>query len=109
MFDIITTFLDIGKSYGIKKMIEKYIAKYGVVNQLHFDSKQKTLSATVSLRGEPRELTVNILRYAVRHDAGKALVRVEEITVDREWMEALAGDFLVGREFEVPGWVAALV
>lgn len=109
MFDVIHTLLDIGKSYGIKKMIEKYIAKYGVVNQLHFDSKQKTLSATLSLRGEPRELTVNILRYAMKRDAGKAYVRVDEITVDREWMEALAGDLLVGREFEIPGWVASLI
>ena len=109
MFDVLHTFLDIGKSYGIKKMIEKYIAKYGVVNQLHFDSKQKTLSATLSLRGEPRELTVNILRYAVRRDGGKAFVQVDEITVDREWMEALADDLLVGREFEIPSWVAALI
>lgn len=90
-------------------MIEKYIAKYGVVNQLHFDSKLKTLSATLSLRGEPRELTVNIRRYAVRRDAGKSFVRVDEIAVDREWMDALAGDVLVGREFEIPGWVAMLL
>lgn len=109
MFNLIHSFLDIGKSYGIKKMIEKYIAKYGVVNKLLFDSKLKTLSATLQLRGESSELEVNIIRYSVRRDDGKSFVRVEGIQVNREWMEALAGDLLVGRDFEVPAWVAMLL
>lgn len=109
MFKVINNILDIGKSYGIKKMIEKYIANYGVVNKLLFDSKLKTLSATLQLRGEPSELEVTIGRYAVRRDAGKAFVHVEEIEVSREWMQALARDLLVGREFEVPAWVAMLI
>lgn len=90
-------------------MIEKYIAKYGVVNKLLFDSKLKTLSATLQLRGESSELEVNIIRYSVRKDSGKSFVRVDEIEVNREWMEALAGDLLVGREFEIPGWVGLLI
>lgn len=109
MFNLINSFLDIGKSYGIKKMIEKYIAKYGVVNKLLFDSKQKTLSATLQLRGETSEIEVNIICYSVRRDAGKSFIRVEGIQVNREWMEALAGDLLVGKDFEVPGWVAMLL
>jgi len=109
MFNLLNSFLDIGKSYGIKKMIEKYIAKYGVVNKLLFDSKLKTLSATLQLRGESSELEVNIIRYSVRKDSGKSFVRVDEIEVNREWMEALAGDLLVGREFEIPGWVGLLI
>ena len=109
MSGLLHSLIDFGTSYGIKKMIEKYIANYGVVHQLHFDSKLKALSATLGLRGETRDLTIQIRRYGVRREAGKAYVRVEEISVDREWMEALAGDVLVGREFEVPGWVAMLL
>lgn len=109
MFNVINSFLDIGKSYGIKKMIEKYIANYGVVNKLLFDSKLKTLSAILQLRGEPNELEVTIVRYSTHKVSEKSFVRVEEIEVNREWMQAVANDLLVGREIEVPPWVAMLI
>jgi len=73
--------------------------------ELKLDPKKKTISVKLDLAGEPEPVTIQVKRYSLREGA----FTVEEIEVDRPWMDVLARKFLVGQEFEIPEEIGTII
>ena len=80
---------------------------YGTLLDLRLDPKARTLEAKVLLRGEVEPLDLR-LGYTLG-DSGGPTLRVDAFSCSRPWMEALARDLAVGREFPLPPRAAALL
>lgn len=73
---------------------------YGTLLDLRLDPKSRTLEAKVLLKGEAEPLDLR-LGYSLG-TSGESTLRVDSFSCSRPWMEALARDLAVGREFPLP-------
>lgn len=71
------------------------------MNNLRIDAKAKTIALELELAGEPSALQVNAL-YTLIDEGDKTFIELREVKTSKEWITLLAGEFLLGRRFEVP-------
>ena len=95
-------------SKAAQTFVNQRIARYGEVQSLKIDSKQKRVEVVCQLIGEATPITVSVDGYELRDgpDGGK-LLRVRACSASRPWLANLLADQAVGREFPVPGWAAS--
>ena len=96
-------------SKGAVITINKYLEPYGEVQTLKIDTKKKSISMEVLLKGEHDVLKVAIEKYTLIERDGKNLLQVTGLTTSREWVNTLASTYLEGREFEVPSEYADML
>lgn len=94
-------------SKAAQSYLNNLIARYGTVQELKIDSRNKTLSAVCLLTGERAPITVRADRYVIESVGDKKFVRVESCTCDRAWIQNLLTDFAKNRRVELPSWAAA--
>ncbi len=94
-------------SKAAQSYVNNLIARYGTVQELKLDSRNKTVTAICLLKGERAPITVRADRYVVETVGEKKFVRVESCTCDRPWLQNLLSDFAQGRRVELPSWAAA--
>ena len=63
-------------SKAAQTYINQRIARYGEVQLLKIDSRNKTMEMSCQLAGEPTPVTVRVENYDVREAAGKKLLRI---------------------------------
>jgi hypothetical protein len=85
-----------------KAFLNQQIEKFGAVTRLRLDSKQKTISAELSLKGETTPVTINVDSYEVTQTADGAYIAVRRVHASREWIGALLSELVVGRQFKIP-------
>lgn len=83
------------------------IARYGEVERVKLDSRERTLEVSVKLLGEPTSILVRVGRYEIHDTRGQKSVEVFNCTCSRPWIEHLLQDFAQGRRFDLPPWAAA--
>lgn len=83
------------------------IARYGDVERVKLDSRERTVEVSVRLIGEATPITVRVGRYEVHDLRGQKSVEVFNCTCSRPWIEHLLQDFAQGRRFDLPPWAAA--
>ena len=78
------------------------LARYGRVSRLELGVQRRQLRVTLTLHGEEQPVEVVVERFTLLGEEGDARVRLEEVRVDREWLQRLADDHVVGREWPLP-------
>ncbi len=96
-------------SKGVIVAINKQIEPYGEVLALSLDTKKKSISMEVMLKGEHDVLKMEVQQYSLIERDGKHLLQVTGLTTSREWVNTLAKTYLEGREFEVPNEYAEML
>ncbi len=96
-------------SKGMMIAANKQIEPYGEVLVFSLDTKKKSISMEVMLKGEYDVLKVKIEKYTLVERDGKHLLQVTRLTTSREWINILAATYLEGREFEVPSEYAGML
>ena len=94
-------------SKAAQSFINQRIARYGEVQRLKLDSKNKTADVVCLLNGEAEPISVRIDRYEIVERGGERFVRLARCTSNRIWLQNLLSDFGPGREIPLPGWAAS--
>lgn len=101
--------LDGIKSKGIENYLRSEYGKYfdsGELNvELNTSAKSCVLKA--KLVGENSPIAVCLKRYEVLAKGSDRFLKVHEISADKEWLSVALNDFLLGKEFKIPAFVAA--
>jgi hypothetical protein len=87
--------------------INQRIARYGEVERLKLDSKNKSAEIVLRLIGEERPVAVTVERYELVGRDGKLFLRLARCTANREWLQNVLSDFGPGREIPLPPWAAS--
>jgi len=83
------------------------IARYGKVQDLSIDSRNRRVRLVCLLDGEALPVTVEIERYEIHQDGDKRLIEIQSCRCSRRWVETLLLDFVQGKRHELPAWAAA--
>jgi len=89
-------------SKALRAVANRFVKRYGKLETFHLDLKARTIEATVALRGERDPLTVRIEGFRFVPEGEGVAIVVDRIRFSREWMTALAEDFVAGRPFPLP-------
>lgn len=95
-----------GKDRAVSRALEalgqRYAEKFGKIVELKLDSANKEIHLDILLKGESDPVTIHVKRYDILSEGGRHFIVAGDITVSREWMEALAREYVSGRRFEIP-------
>jgi len=94
-------------SKAAQTFINQRIGRYGEVQRLKLDSKNKTAEVVCRLNGESAPVSIRVEDYRIFERDGKSFVRIGQCACDRLWLQNLLSDFGTGREFPVPPWAAS--
>jgi len=88
-----------------KALINQKIEGIGRVTEIQIDSKQKTISAQVALKGETVPISINIGAYELVQENGVTCISFKGFTASREWISARLNRYLTGHKLQVPNAV----
>jgi hypothetical protein len=85
------------------------IARYGKVQDLKIDSRQKTLEVSCLLDGESSPITIRVENYTVETEGSKKFLRATNFSCTRPWLQNLLTDFGRQQRIELPPWAATVL
>ncbi|ACB77322.1 hypothetical protein [Opitutus terrae] len=94
-------------SRAARTFLNQRMARYGEIQSLQLDSKNKSGEVVCTLIGEAEPIKIRIDRYEVRQNGGETLVRLGQFTCNRPWLENLLNDYGRDREIPVPSWATS--
>jgi len=98
---------DLMTSKAAKTYVNDLIKAFGKVDDLTIDSKRRRIDMKANLTGEVSLIGVTIEKYQVEQRGGKTYLTVLDSSATRPWMQSAMRQYVHGREFEVPSWVAS--
>ncbi|PTY08542.1 hypothetical protein DB347_02885 [Opitutaceae bacterium EW11] len=100
---------DLVSSRAAKTYVNNLIARYGKVEDLSIDSRNRRVRIVALLDGETSPVTIDVERYAVHAEGAKRFIEVEQCRCSRRWVESLLLDYVRGRRFPLPSWAASVL
>lgn len=97
------------KGLGAKHMLSRIIEKYGTIKKLDFNSSNKELHIIVLLHGESSEISISIDRYSITKRNGDSYVAAHQVKASRKWLQSLAEDLFLHKEYKIPSWLALIL
>jgi hypothetical protein len=85
-----------------KRLINQKIEAFGSVTSLQIDSKQRTISAQLALKGETEPIAIKIGAYEVIQDDGGSYISFQNFHASKEWIGNVLNEYAAGRRFKVP-------
>lgn len=70
--------------------------------EIKFNPENRHLHARLELAGENDPITVEITDYEFEESDGTTKLIVKQAKVDREWIELLINDILIGKPINLP-------
>ncbi|HSY53561.1 MAG TPA: hypothetical protein VK785_03890 [Opitutaceae bacterium] len=96
-------------SHAAQAWANNLIARYGKVQSLKIDSRQKTLEVSCLLDGESSPITIKVENYTVETEGDKKFLRATNFSCTRPWLQNLLADFGHRQRIELPPWAAAVL
>jgi hypothetical protein len=94
---------------GIRKIAwNRVIGKYGEMIEIKFDPTQKYLRASVLLAGEEQPIEIKITDYDLKKMGEKTILTILQASADREWINLLIQNTLIGKEIKLPAGKAEM-
>jgi hypothetical protein len=95
-------------SKGAKTWVNNLIARYGKVEELKIDSRNRTIEVQCVLDGEVSPITVKVENYVIETDeGGKKFIRATDFSATRPWLQNVLQDHGTKQRIELPPWAAA--
>jgi hypothetical protein len=92
---------DAALGIALRVFLNARVKAIGEVTALSLDTDQRRARLSVTLRGEPDVVELDVRRYALDDVDGQSWLTLLEATASREWVEALLQNLAVGRRFRV--------
>jgi hypothetical protein len=97
------------ESVALPMLNNAWLKSIGRATSLKIDSTNKTAEIHLELNGEHTPVTIHVQRYELIQDPSGIFVIIKAATTSRDWMTALAREYLVGRRLPVPPEHAAMI
>ncbi|MGO9585640.1 MAG: hypothetical protein ACLP2Y_05550 [Limisphaerales bacterium] len=78
------------------------IKEWGTMTRLQVDSKNKTITCELDLKGEPAPLKINGLNYQLVEEEGETFFEITGIDTSREWITVVCDKYLKHRRIKLP-------
>lgn len=98
---------DLLTSKAARVYANNLIARYGKVEDLSIDSRNRRVKLVCQLDGEVQPVTVEVERYEIHQEGAKRFIEIGSCRCSRRWVETLLLDYVKGRRIELPSWAAA--
>jgi hypothetical protein len=85
------------------------IARYGEVQLLKINSRERTMEVSCLLHGETAPITIKVENYNVDSTGAKKYIKATTITCTRPWLQNLLTDFAQNRRVELPNWAESIL
>jgi len=110
MSDMFNSIKDRAASVAAKQIIGGKIKRYASLESLRIDTANHQVVVKLKLAGERDPLTIEVLRYEIRRlDDGGAVIAVRDARADRDWLQHVLADFVIGQEWPLPERFAGLI
>lgn len=86
-----------------------WLKPIGQATSLKLDSSNKTAEIVLELKGENTPLQLDVQDYEILREPGGTFIIIKAVSTSREWMTALARQYLVGRRLPVPPEAAGVI
>ena len=86
-----------------------WLKPFGHATSLKLDSSNKSAEIVLELKGEQMPLTIHVQEYEVVREPNGTFVVVKAVTTSREWMTAMAREYVVERKLAVPAEAAGVM
>ena len=97
-------------SKGLKTFANLLINDYGKINGFAVNSKDRTITLNVLLKGEKEDLKIIINNYRIVSDNKKAFLQFETIWTSREWLNVFfdkkRANIWEDNKIQIPGYIA---
>jgi hypothetical protein len=85
-----------------KRLINQKIIAFGSVTSLQIDSKQRTISAELALKGEAEPIAIKIGAYELIEENGVSFISCRDLHSSKEWIGHVLNEYVAGQRFKVP-------
>ena len=97
-------------SARIKQELNIQFARYGKVLDVKLNTREQRVQLSLSLKGEPEPITVNIGKYSLIKENGQLWLTVDRQTIEtsREWLSLVLQDQVGRQRLPIPqkyAWV----
>lgn len=86
-----------------------WLKPFGHATSLKLDTTNKSAEILLELKGEHTPLQIHVQDYEVLKEADGTFIVVQSVTTSREWMTAMAKEYVVGRKLAVPAEAAGML
>ena len=93
-----------------RQIIGGKFKRYAELQSLRIDTANRQVLLQLKLAGETSAIEVEILRYDIRSTSeGDSVLAVIEARADRQWLQNLLEDVVIGKEFPLPQQFGGLI
>ena len=98
-------------SSRIKQELNIQFARYGQVLDVKLNTREQSVQLSLSLKGEPEPVTVNIGKYSFLRENGQLWLNIDSGTIDasKEWLALVLQDQVGRQRLPIPQKYAWLV
>ena len=98
-------------SSRIKQELNIQFARYGQVLDVKLNTREQSVQLSLSLKGEPEPVTVNIGKYSFLRENGQLWLIIDSGTIDasKEWLALVLQDQVGRQRLPIPQKYAWLV
>jgi hypothetical protein len=86
-----------------------WLKPFGHATSLKLDTSNKSAEIQLELKGEHTPLTIHVQDYEVVREGDGTFIVVKAVNTSREWMTAMAREYVVGRKLAVPSEAAGMM
>ncbi len=100
-------------SKGLKTFANIIINDYGKITDFAANTKNKTITLNVLLKGEKEDLQITFSNYSVISDDKNTYFKFDSIRTTREWLNILfekkLSKILEENKIQIPGYIATSI
>src|SRR5688572_20478535 len=97
------------ESVALPMLNNVWLKPFGHATSLKLDSSNKSAEITLELKGEHTPIQIHVQDYEVLQEPAGTFVVVRAVSTSREWMTAMAREYVVGRKLAVPPEAAGMM
>lgn len=86
-----------------------WLKPFGHAVSLKLDSSNKSAEILLELKGEHTTIKIHVQDYEVLREKDGTYLIVKSVTTSREWMTAMAREYVVGRKLALPPEAAGIL
>ena len=93
----------------IKIILQKlYLDRYGEIMDLHLDSDKKTITASVLLKGEVKNIDLSC-SYSVKETKDGLLITIQDLITSREWLTLIVDEVTKDKPLKLPKYLRSIL
>lgn len=106
--DNLSSLKDGAVAMGLTHVLRKQLEDYARDVDLRVDSKRKSISIELHLKGESVPIHIHVDGYQLHDSDSKTFITPGSLSCTREWVNTLLQRKVAGRPFEIPESYASL-